>query len=262
MRPEPLAIGTNDVRWSTRGNLIVKGVTIEVRPGSLVGLLGPNGSGKTSLLRLLANMLSPSSGTVEIAGEELRKLDRRRTAQKLAVLTQEATTQFRPLVKDVVMLGRIPHQSGMRGPSENDYAVVKDSLNYVGITHLAERDYPTLSGGERQRAQLARTLAQETPILLLDEPSNHLDVSHQYGLLHTVKDLGVTTIAALHDLNLAAACCDHLVVLSGGRIVASGAPREVVTSELVDRVWDVPCDVTMTGRPPRPQVTFYPDRLP
>ena len=262
MRPDPLAIATDDVRWSAGATLIVKGVTIAVEPGSLVGLLGPNGSGKTTLLRLLSNMLRPGSGAVELDGQNLRELDRRRTAQKLAVLTQEATTDFRPLVRDVVMLGRIPHQSGMRGPSRADYAVVDEALAYVGVNHLAERYYPTLSGGERQRTQLARTLAQETPILLLDEPSNHLDVGHQYSLLHTVRDLGVTTIAALHDINLAAACCDELIVLSGGEVVATGTPAEVVTVELVQRVWDVPCEVISAGRPPRPLVTFYPDRLP
>jgi iron complex transport system ATP-binding protein len=262
VRPDPLSITTDDVRWSAGTTLIVKGVTITVEPGTLVGLLGPNGSGKTTLLRLLSNMLRPGSGTVELDGQNLSLLDRRRAAQKLAVLTQEATTDFRPLVRDVVMLGRTPHQSGMRGPSRADHAAVDEALAYVGVDHLAERYYPTLSGGERQRTQLARTLAQETPILLLDEPSNHLDVSHQYGLLRTVKDLGVTTIAALHDLNLAAACCDQLIVLDGGEVVATGTPAEVVVAELVQRVWDVPCEVISAGRPPRPQVTFYPDRLP
>jgi len=262
MRPAPLSVRTKDVKWSASGNLIVKGITIAVRPGLVVGLLGPNGSGKTSLLRLLSNVLTPSSGSVEIDDEDLRRLDRRRTARKLAVLTQDASTDFRPLVKDVVMLGRIPHQSGMRGPSHGDHAVVEEAMEFVGLAHLAERHYPTLSGGERQRTQLARTLAQETPILLLDEPSNHLDVSHQYGLLHTVKGLGVTTIAALHDLNLAAACCDHLIVLSGGKIVAAGLPTEVITSDLVGQIWEVPCEVSITGRPPRPQVSFFPDRLP
>jgi iron complex transport system ATP-binding protein len=262
VRPNPISIRASDVRWSAGGTLIVKDVTIDVRPGLLVGLLGPNGSGKTSLLQLMSNLLAPSSGTVELDGHDLRSLDRRRTAQRLAVLTQDVTTDFRPLVKDVVMLGRIPHQSGMRGPSHHDYAVVEEALQSADVAHLAERHYPTLSGGERQRTQLARTLAQETPILLLDEPSNHLDVSHQFGLLHTVKELGVTTVAALHDLNLAAACCDELIVLLGGEIVAAGTPTEVVTTELVRRVWDVPCEVSSVGHPPRPQVTFYPHRLP
>jgi iron complex transport system ATP-binding protein len=262
MRPEPISVTAEDVQWSTAGRLIVKGVSIEVSPGRLVGLLGPNGSGKTSLLRLLSNVLAPASGKVSVNGQDLRQLDRRRTAQQLAVLTQEATTDFQPKVTDVVMLGRIPHQSGMRGPSDEDYTIVDEALDYVGVSHLAERVYPTLSGGERQRTQLARTLAQQTPVLLLDEPSNHLDVAHQYGLLHTVKSLRVTTIAALHDLNLAAACCDELIVLAGGEVVSSGTPNEVITESLVTQVWDIPCEVTTAGEPPRPHVVFYPDFRP
>lgn len=262
MRPDPLSITTDGVRWSAGATLIVKGVTMRIEPGTLVGLLGPNGSGKTTLLRLLSNLLQPHSGTVVLGGQQLGQLDRRRIAQKLALLTQETTTDFRPLVRDVVMLGRIPHQAGMRGPSPADHVAVDEAMAYVGVDHLADRSYPTLSGGERQRTQLARTLAQETPILLLDEPSNHLDVRHQYGLLHTVKELGVTTIAALHDVNLAAACCDELIVLSAGELSAAGRPTEVVTAELIRRVWGVPCEVVSAGRPPRPLVTFYPDRLP
>jgi iron complex transport system ATP-binding protein len=246
------------VEWSADDRLIVQGVSIEARPGSLVGLLGPNGSGKTSLLRLLASTLTPSAGTVALGSVDPSRVDRRQIARLLAALTQEATTEFQPTVADVVMLGRIPHQSGIRGTTPEDRAIVADALARVNLDELAGRSYPTLSGGEKQRAQLARTMAQETPILLLDEPSNHLDVAHQYGLLHAVRALGATTIAALHDLNLAAACCDQIVVLLDGRVEASGPPLEVLTAEFVQRVWKVPCEVTASSQG-RPYVIFFPD---
>ncbi len=227
------------VSWRARDRLIVDGVSIDAHPGQMVGLLGPNGSGKSSLLRLLAGLRTPSAGVVRLGDDDLATLRRRHVAQRVGVVEQESATDTDPLVRDVIELGRIPHRRSWQPVGEHDVDAVRRAAAATGVLERLDQPYLTLSGGERQRVQIARALAQDPEVLLLDEPTNHLDVRHQLDVLRLVRDAEVTAIAALHDLNLAAAYCDEIVVLADGRVVAAGPPETVITESLVADVYGV-----------------------
>ena len=224
--------------YSVRGRALVQDVSFGVTKGETFALVGPNGSGKSTLLRLLCGVLSPEQGTVRLESEDLRRLGRREVARHVAVVTQEAETTDRITVRDAVELGRTPFLSALRPWNPADDAAVASALAAVDLGVLASRDWATLSGGERQRAHIARALAQQPRVLLLDEPSNHLDIHHQLAVLRLVATLPVTTVVALHDLNQAMTC-DRVLVMQDGRAVAVGAPGEVLTPSLLHRVFDV-----------------------
>ncbi|MFJ8629676.1 ABC transporter ATP-binding protein [Streptomyces sp. NPDC093568] len=236
------------------GRVVVDGVTLVLRPGETVGLLGPNGSGKSTLLRILAGILAPTAGVVTLDGRPLAEVGRRAVARRVATVEQHADTQTELTVRDVVALGRIPHRRAWTPATAADAGAVAAALERTGLTDRAGQSWHTLSGGERQRAQIARALAQEPRELLLDEPTNHLDIQHQLDLLDLVADLPVTTVIALHDLNLAAMYCDRLLVLRDGRAVVEGTPAEVLTPALIERVYGVRAEVT--DDPGHPVVRF------
>ncbi|ADG74324.1 ABC transporter related protein [Cellulomonas flavigena DSM 20109] len=241
------------------GRWVVDGVDATPPAGALTGLLGPNGAGKTTLLRLVAGLLAPEAGAVLVSDPAaadpaptlpVHTMPRRVRARHVALLEQSSDAAVPLSVREVVALGRIPYRS-LWG-ADPDAGAVDRALGAASAEHLADRAWSTLSGGERQRVHVARALAQEPSLLLLDEPTNHLDVSAQLALLGFVRDLGVTTVAALHDLNLAAAYCEHVLVLSGGRLAAAGPPADVLTPALVREVYGVDAHVLthpMTGRP-------------
>ncbi|WP_344748464.1 ABC transporter ATP-binding protein [Streptosporangium vulgare] len=196
--------------------------------GRFTGLIGPNGSGKSTLLRLLAGLLRPRAGTVLLDGRRLGELPRREVARRLAVVAQEVSTDIDMTVADVVALGRIPHRSPLALIGRDDLRDARETeeaLERCGLAGWGGRRWSTLSGGERRRVGIARALAQRPTELLLDEPTNHLDIHHQLDLLRMLSRAPATVVAALHDLNLAARYCDHLLLLEAGRLVASGPPR-------------------------------------
>ncbi|MDQ8705023.1 ABC transporter ATP-binding protein [Streptomyces sp. LHD-70] len=246
----PAGLRADRVARRIDGRLIVDGVTLGLEPGETVGLLGPNGSGKSTLLRLLSGVLATSAGVVTLDGRPLPDVGRRATALRIATVQQHADTQTELTVRDVVALGRVPHRRAWTPPSAADARAVTAALERTGLTDRAAQSWHTLSGGERQRAQIARALAQEPRELLLDEPTNHLDIQHQLDLLDLVASLPVTTVVALHDLNLAAMYCDRLLVLRAGRTVAEGTPTEVLTPSLIDEVYGVRAEVTQTSEHP------------
>ncbi|EKX64035.1 ABC transporter ATP-binding protein [Streptomyces ipomoeae] len=252
--PQPTAVTTglhaDRVVRRVAGKVIVDGVTLALRPGETVGLLGPNGSGKSTLLRLLAGVLAPTAGVVTLDGCPLPEVGRRATARRIATVEQHAHTQTELTVRDVVALGRVPHRRAWTPVSAADAEAVTAALERTGLTDLADRSWHTLSGGERQRAQIARALAQEPRELLLDEPTNHLDIQHQLDLLDLVVSLPVTTVIALHDLNLAAMYCDRLLVLRDGHAVAEGTPADVLTPPLIKEVYGVHAEVTTEDNHP------------
>ncbi len=236
------------------GRWVVDGVEATPPPGALTGLLGPNGAGKTTLLRLVAGLLDPEAGAVLLDGVPAHIVPRRERARRVALLEQESSSTVPLTVREVVALGRIPYRT-LWGTDADDAAVDR-ALVAAEATHLADRPWGALSGGERQRVHIARALAQEPALLLLDEPTNHLDVSAQLALLGFVRGLGTTTVAALHDLNLAAAFCAHVLVLAEGRLVAAGDPRDVLTPALVRDVYRVECEVLTHPRTGRPVIAF------
>ncbi|MCM3302333.1 ABC transporter ATP-binding protein [Streptomyces pseudogriseolus] len=236
----------------TDGKSLVRGLSLTVPDGQVVGLVGPNGSGKSTALRCVYRALRPSSGTVRVGEQDLTRLPMRHSARTIAAMTQDGGVDFDFTVEEVVALGRAPHLPGNQALSGRERSLCEWAMDQLDIGHLAHRGVLTLSGGERQRVLLARALVQEPEILVLDEPTNHLDVRHQVDLLSLLRASGLTVLVVLHDLNLAAAACDRLGVLSQGRLVASGAPADVLTPDLVADVFGVKASVVphpLTGDP-------------
>ncbi|SDH11956.1 iron complex transport system ATP-binding protein [Sinosporangium album] len=240
---DPAALRIEDVHWAPGGRPVLRGVGLTVEPGEIVGLLGPNGSGKSSLLRCVYRRQRPDRGTVRVDGADVWAVPALRVARRVAAVTQESPADLENHVEQIVALGRTPYLGALGRLTARERELIGSAMARCDIAHLARRAYASLSGGERRRVQLARAFVQEPGLLVLDEPTNHLDLRHQVQLLRVIGDLGVTVIAALHDLQLAAAACDRLVVLHDGRLVAEGPPREVVTQRLLDEVYGVAADV-------------------
>ncbi|MFI9828699.1 ABC transporter ATP-binding protein [Streptomyces sp. NPDC051913] len=215
---------------------ILDGVRLAVDSGALVGLVGPNGSGKSTLLRCVYRALRPAAGVVRLAGDDVHALPSRAAARVLAALPQESAAEFDFTVTEVVAMGRLPHRDRT---AASDAEICASAMARTGVGHLADRGFLSLSGGEKQRVLIARALAQQPRVLVLDEPTNHLDIAHQLEVLRLVRDSGVTALAALHDLNLAAAHCDLLYVITDGRIVVSGPPHDVLQPGLLAEVFGV-----------------------
>jgi iron complex transport system ATP-binding protein len=231
---------------------ILHGVDLHAGAGEVHGIVGPNGSGKSTTLRCVYRALKPSGGVIRLDGTDIATAKIRDTAKNLAALTQDSHVEFDFTVAEVVAMGRLPHRATPR----QDEEIQADALSRVDATHLADRSFLTLSGGERQRVLIARALAQQPKVLVLDEPTNHLDISHQLAVLDVVRGLGVTVLAVLHDLNLAAAYCDRLHVLDHGRVVRSGKPAEVLTPEVLHEVFHVRAHVVRHPTSGVPQLLF------
>lgn len=224
------------------GTSIVRDISISAEDGEFVGVIGPNGSGKTTVLKTLYKVITPSVGTISLNDRDLRRARPAAVAKQLAVVSQFQSLSFNLTVHDMVSLGRNPHLKNLQPISSHDRAVVTAAINEVGLTDRADQNIQTLSGGESQRVALARALAQEPSFLILDEPTNHLDIRHQLHVLDIVKGLAIGTIAALHDLHLAARYCDRVYVMNAGQVVDSGAPADILTKELIGEVYGVECE--------------------
>jgi len=226
-------------------------VSVTVERGSLTGLLGPNGCGKTTLLNLLSGVLQPAHGQVSLNGIPLAGRSRRDIARHLAVVPQETHPAFDYTVMEMVLMGRHPHLGRFELEGPSDLALARDALAATGTEHLAGRAYMTLSGGEKQRVVIASALTQSPDVLLLDEPTASLDLGYQLevaGLLRRLnRDRGVTMVLATHDLNLAASLCDRLILMRDGRVVAQGATRDALTASSIRRIYDVDADVSFHG---------------
>jgi len=237
-RPAGAALHVDGVTVEIAGRRIVDQVALTAQ-GDVVGLVGPNGSGKSTVLRTVYRMLRPADGRVLAAGRDVWQTPAREAARTTAAVVQDGPSDLELTVAECVALGRVPHGRLLApGPADGAQAVER-AMTAAGVTGLAGRDVATLSGGERQRVHLARALAQEPRILVLDEPTNHLDIRHQLELLSLVRTLRVTTLVTLHDLNLAAAYCDRIIVLSHGSVAATGTPGEVLTPGLLREVFGV-----------------------
>ena len=231
---------------------ILNGVDLEVPEREMMALVGPNGTGKSTLLRTLAGLLPIPSGRVLVAGRDLVKLSPLERARTLAMVGQQEETPADLRVAEVVALGLLPHRPPWSGGGRKERNAVAEALEQVSMTAYANRGFHQLSGGEQRRVLLARGLAQRTELLLLDEPTNHLDIRHQHALLRMVRGLGRTVIAAIHDLDLAATYFDHIVVLNDGGVAADGKPSEVLTPELVGDVFGMAASMVTdpaTGEP-------------
>jgi iron complex transport system ATP-binding protein len=248
----------DSVSWGTDGKQILHKVNLEAAAGEFVGLIGPNGSGKSSLLRCIYRVLEPDAGWISLDGDDVWKLNVRQMARRTSVVLQESQSEFDFTVFEMVLMGRAPHLGTFDRETEADRQIVQTALAKVGLKDLSDRNFFSLSGGEKQRVMVARAIAQQARFLVLDEPTNHLDIRYQLEILESIKKLEGTCIAALHDLNLAAAYCDRLYVLQAGAIVASGTPQAVLTSDLISTVYGVGADVKVHPKTEKLHIVFFP----
>jgi len=235
------AVRLERISFAYDGRPVLENTDLSVQEGEMVGLIGPNGSGKTTLIRLIGGVLHPAEGEAHLDGLDLRCAKRKAVAQRVAVVPQQFQMSFAFRVEEVVMLGRTPFLKVFSDGARGDRAVVNQAMELVGITHLRERFFSELSGGERQKVILGMALAQQPRLLLLDEPTAHLDINHQVEILQLLKRLnhehGITIIAAMHDLNLASLYFQRLVLLKEGRVFADGTPSAVLTSDIIGQVF-------------------------
>lgn len=244
------AISAIDVGFSYGASEVLKGISLDVAPGSFVGLIGPNGSGKTTFLRVAAGLLKPARGSVSLLGRPMAGMSRVEIARKLALLPQSPALPPTFTAWEIVLMGRTPFLGLLGRERSSDLAAAERAMGLANCAQLADRRVEELSGGERQRVLLARALAQEPDVLLLDEPTAHLDLQHQVTVVELVAGLvagGMAALGVFHDLNLAASYCDRLAVLSGGRLTAIGRPEEVLVANTLSAVFHL--DLALLPRP-------------
>ncbi|MGV0594031.1 ABC transporter ATP-binding protein [Mycolicibacterium porcinum] len=249
------AVEFEAVSVSVRGAPLIADVSLSVVPGEVLAVVGPNGAGKTTLLRTLYRAQRPSGGRVLVDGVDVWKLPGKQAARRVAAVLQEAAGDFELTVFDMVAMGRTPYKRSFEADNVEDLEIIDAALTALDIADLSRTGYGRLSGGQKQRVLIARALAQRTDVIVLDEPTNHLDLRHQHEALHLLRETGATVVAALHDLNLAAAYCDRICVLSGGRPVTVGAPADVLTERLLSEVYGVQARITSDPDTGSPQVT-------
>ena len=219
---------------------ILKATSFALRPGRVLGVVGPNGAGKTTLLRLLYRYTRPQTGSVRVADQDIWTLSARQTSQIVAAVLQEQPTDFALTVREIVALGRTPHRRGFGGGGgAQDADIIEAALAQLDLHGFSDRHLSTLSGGERQRVMVARALAQEPQLLVLDEPTNHLDIRHQLEVLDLIRDLPLTIVTSLHDLNMAAGVCDDILLLKDGQTLGFGPPSTVLSEATVSSAFHI-----------------------
>ena len=255
-----LGITVDDVSWSVKQKKqkILYPLSFELSPGKILGVVGPNGAGKSTPLRLLYRYYKPTTGKVKINGIDIWKLTSRQVACSIATVLQENSSDFSLTVREIVTLGRTPYSKWLSNSnSENDKKIVQSSIDRLSLNKFENRHLNTLSGGERQRVMIARALAQEPDILILDEPTNHLDIRQQLEILNLLKDLSITVITSLHDLNMARSNCDEILLLKDGCALGFGKPNLILSESNISEAFKVKaCHEILTPSNFK-QITFH-----
>lgn len=233
-----------NISYSIKDKQILKNVSLNVSGNKFFTILGPNGCGKTTLLKSIYRVLKPDSGEILLNNKNIENIRLKDSAKEMAVVAQFNEINFDCNVEDIVMLGRSPHINFLQSEKQNDFDIVKDALRDVGMLDKANRSYSSLSGGEKQRVALARAIAQKPSLLLLDEPTNHLDIKYKLEILHIIKDLNINVLAVLHDIQLACKFSDYLFLMKGGEIKYEGIPRQTVTESSMKDVYGVNCKIS------------------
>lgn len=253
----PARLDIDGLTWGAQpGRAIIGPLSLTLEPGQKLALVGPNGAGKSSLLRCLYRFHRPTSGQVRLDGADIWSLPGKAVARRVATVLQEQASDFGLTVAEIVELGLTPHRGGW-GTDHGDYQAIESVLALMDLTHLAPRDLATLSGGERQRVMIARALLQKPDLLILDEPTNHLDIRHQLEVLDLLRRLRCTVVVSLHDLAMASAHADQVLLLDGGRLTALGAPAAVLTQSTIRAAFAVETLLDVHPATGRPRLSFY-----
>ena len=234
-------IEVKNLLYKVKGKIILNNIDIKFPEKKFIGIIGPNGAGKSTLLKNIYGIYTPNKGEIFIDGENIKNISKKERAKKIAVLAQEDNSQFDFTIEQIVEMGRYPYKNIFEDYSDKDREIAIKMLEKTGMKNHIGRDFKNLSGGEKQRVLIARALAQETPTLILDEPTNHLDIGYQLQLLHMIKHLDITVIAALHDLNVAAIFCDYIFVMKDGEKIKEGTPEEILTKKNLKNIFGVDC---------------------
>lgn len=253
-------ISCQNISWQVDNKSILKDISFDLHKGYFIGLLGPNGAGKSSLLRCLYRFIKPQTGQVSFTQKNIWQLSPKEYAKQVAVVLQESPSQFNLSVYDVVALGLVPHQGLFSSSSQQEKKSVLKALEQVGLVDKLDETFEHLSGGEKQRALIARAIVQQPNLLIMDEPTSHLDVKYQIQIMELAKSLGITVIASFHDLNLACAMCDELLIINQGELVCQGAPKKVVTPEMLSEVFGVCANVDIHPQESHqhiPHITYF-----
>ena len=250
-------IRVENLSWQADDNCILNDINFSVKTGSFTGLIGANGAGKSSLLRCLYRFIKPDTGCVSFQQNDIWHLSANDYAKQIAVVLQEAPAQFNLSVYDVVSLGLIPHQPFFSSSKILDNDKVNKAIHQVGLTDKTLQPFEHLSGGEKQRALIARAIVQSPQLLIMDEPTSHLDVKYQIQVMELARSLGITVIASFHDLNLASAMCDNIIVLKDGELVTQGTPSTVFNEQMLSDVFGVCAQVSVHPMQNVPQITYF-----
>ena len=246
--------------FSYENNYILKNINLSIKEGSFVSIVGPNGSGKSTFLKNLSRYLKPQKGIVMLGNDDITKLSQKEISKRLSVVPQNILVEFDYKVKDIVLMGRHPYVKRLKGETPEDIKIAERAMKYTNIMEFSNRNFNELSGGEKQRVILAQALAQQPKVLLMDEPISHLDLQYQVEILDLVKKMtleeGLTSIAVLHDLNMASAYSDYIVMLKGGEVFCKGEPAEVLTIENIARVFNT--NVSISINPATGKTYIYP----
>ncbi|WP_434940686.1 ABC transporter ATP-binding protein [Shewanella sp. HL-SH8] len=251
------ALVVNQLSWRHDDTQILADISFSLTANKMLGIIGPNGAGKSSLLRCLYRYITPSRGTISLFGQDISQFHGKAFATQVAVVQQDTPQFFDMNTSQLIAMGLTPHKGMFDGYTAEDNQLINDAINKVGLTDKAFLQYGQLSGGEKQRALIARAIVQRPQLLILDEPTNHLDIRYQIQILELVKSLGITVIASIHDLNLASAMCDHLLLLNKGLLVAQGCPTEVLTEAQIGGVFEVCCEVKKHPQHTKPLINYF-----
>ena len=243
--------------WRVDDKIILSDVSFCLPAGQMLGVIGPNGAGKSSLLRCLYRFIQPTSGHIQLFGHNIAALSAKAFACRVAVVQQDTPHYFDMTTAQLVLMGLTPHKGLFDGTNADDTKLVIQALAKVGLSHKASQQYEQLSGGEKQRALIARAIVQRPQLLILDEPTNHLDIRYQIQILELVKSLGISVIASIHDLNLASALCDSLLLLDAGKVSAIGTPDSVLTEARIGEVFGVCCQISGHPQHGRPLISYF-----
>jgi len=260
-------IKINNLKWSYHKSQILKGIDFEFRKNCFYGIIGPNGSGKTTLLKNITKILLPQKGTIFINNEDIIDMKNIKVAKIISVVPQSTNLEFEFSVMDVVLMGRNPHIRRFNSESATDIEIAKKAMDLTNTWHLREKSITKISGGERQRVIIARAIAQQAKIMLLDEPVSQLDIHHQVEILNIIKDLNrremITVITVLHDLNLASQYCDYLLLMDEGKVIKHGLPEQIITPENILKAYGIKVYITKNPITKSPLVIpfGYKDRL-